>query len=479
MSGLASDGEDEFKPFRYRRIRRIVCKRCSPDRISMECDCGFFERTCVICRHLLKLLKVVLGSWGFDTQQWHRSLLKKFYNDVLLTSKNVGGSKKIPLPTIPVDAFEQWLRAQAASTEGVPSEGLFVEDGGNIGDDNGFGNDAPEDSVSHKRQRRPSDRGQRTEEECQTKFQTIMFMCKRNPVLRTSFYDCMCDWQEAAGRGQQLRHPGPGESARTRGPADRTKGAKRTVKRKTSGEKGQIDKGSTAKKRQKVSTTEPSGLEGIQARRYIKKFGAKEGWVVEVLNDQNSDRWFMLVENGFTYPKPHTGDILIKACKWFKANSVTELQGWKTSPCDVETITGYGPPEYFNITQVEHPAAPKTAAKAAISAGAAAAPTHFGGGSAAVSSKRTTDSVNVSSDSDDSDPDAPISKEAIKMAKASAAAAKAAAAQKPEQPKVTTKQVVAHVQRLQAPRTSASGDSDPPIKNKKGMICINGEWHIQ
>lgn len=94
MSGLASDGEDEFKPFRYRRIRRIVCKRCSPDRISMECDCGFFERTCVICRHLLKLLKVVLVSWGFDTQQWHRSLLKKFYNDVLLTSKNVGGSKK-------------------------------------------------------------------------------------------------------------------------------------------------------------------------------------------------------------------------------------------------------------------------------------------------------------------------------------------------------------------------------------------------
>ena len=185
----------------------------------------------------------------------------------------------------------------------------------------------------------------------------------------------------------------------------------------------------------------------------------------------------MLVENGFTYPKPHTGDILIKACKWFKANSVTELQGWKTSPCDVETITGYGPPEYFNITQVEHPAAPKTAAKAAISAGAAAAPTHFGGGSAAVSSKRTTDSVNVSSDSDDSD--APISKAAIKMAKESAAAAKAAAAQKPEQPKVTTKQVVAHVQRLQAPRTSASGDSDPPIKNKKGMICINGEWHIQ
>ena len=53
-----------------------------------------------------------------------------------------------------------------------------------------------------------------------------------------------------------------------------------------------------------------------------------------------------------------------------------------------------------------------------------------------------------------------------------------AAAQKPEQPKVTTKQVVAYVQSLQAQRTPASGDSDPPIKRKKGMTCINGEWHI-
>ena len=98
------------------------------------------------------------------------------------------------------------------------------------------------------------------------------------------------------------------------------------------------------------------------------------------------------------------------------------------------------------------------------------------GGSAADSSKRTADRVEISRDSDDSD--APISKAAIKMAKESAAAAKAAAAQKPEQPKVTTKQVVAYVQSLQAQRTPASGDSDPPIKNKKGMTCINGEWHI-
>ena len=226
-----------------------------------------------------------------------------------------------------------------------------MEDGGNFGDD-GLGNDAAEDSVSHKRKRRPSDRGQRSEEDCQTKFQTILYMCKRNPVLRTSFYDSMCDWQEAAGRGQQLRHPGPAERNRTRGKADKAKGAKKGAKKKAP-KKVQVEKGSTAKKRPKVSATAPSslssGLSGDKAVRHIKKFGAKEGWIVEVYNDTDANRWFMLIQNGFTYKHPRTGDILIKACKWFKANSVTELQGWKTSPCDVETVVRYGPPEYFNI----------------------------------------------------------------------------------------------------------------------------------
>ena len=352
VSGLASDGEDEFKPFRYRRIRRIVCKRGSPDKISMECDCGFFERTCVICRHLLKLIKVVLGSWGFHTQQWHRSLLKKFYNDVLVTLKRVGGSKKIPLPTIPADAFEQWLRLQEASTEGVPSEGVFVEDAvDGIPGDDGLDNDAEGQGV-HRKRRRPSGRGQRSEEECQTKFQTILYMCKRDPALRTSFYDSMCDWQEAAGRGRQLRHPGPAERDRTRGRADRAKGAKQSAKKKAP---KTVDQGSNAKKRQKVSATPSTistGLSGDKAVRHIKRFGAKEGWVVEVYNDLDSNRWFMLIENGFTYPKPRSEDILIKACKWFKPNSVTELDEktkHKTFNCDILSVKAYGPPEYFDI----------------------------------------------------------------------------------------------------------------------------------
>ncbi len=86
--------------------------------------------------------------------------------------------------------------------------------------------------------------------------------------------------------------------------------------------------------------------------RHIKKFGAKEGWVVEVYNDLDSNRWFMLVENGFTYPKPRSADILIKACKWFKPNSVTELEEKtknKTFNCDILSVKAYGPPEYFDI----------------------------------------------------------------------------------------------------------------------------------
>ena len=86
--------------------------------------------------------------------------------------------------------------------------------------------------------------------------------------------------------------------------------------------------------------------------RHIKKFGAKEGWVVEVYNDADDNRWFMLVENGFTYEQPRTGDILIKACKWLKPNSVTELEEEtknKTFNCDIDTVKAYGPPEYFDI----------------------------------------------------------------------------------------------------------------------------------
>jgi hypothetical protein len=277
---------------------------------------------------------------------------------VLVTLKRVGGSKKIPLPTIPADAFEQWLRLQEASSEGVPSEGVFVEDAedGIFGAEGGLDNDV-EGQGEHRKRRRPSGRGQRSEEECETKFQTILYMCKRDPVLRTSFYDSMCDWQEAAGRGQQLRHPGPAERDRTRGRADRQKGAKQSAKKKAP-KTVQCNQGSSAKRRRKVSATpsslitELSGLSGDKAVRHIKRFGAKEGWVVEVYNDLDTDRWFMLVENGFTYPKPRSEDILIKACKWFKPNSVTELDEKtknKTFNCDVLSVKAYGPPEYFDI----------------------------------------------------------------------------------------------------------------------------------
>ena len=230
-----------------------------------------------------------------------------------------------------------------------------------------------------------------------------------------------------------------------------------------------------------------------------------KGHILETYNDENDDRWFMVVEDGSTVTDG-TGDIQIKKCWWLMHDSLTERDPkWPHAMgCDIDQVKACGPPNSFTVRgkkqvkQVKHAAVPKAApvtlsrdapathvgGSAAVSSKRTApvtprdAPATRFGGSAAASSKRAADRVVISSDSDDSDDsDAPISKAAVKMAKASAAAAAAA---KPEQRKVTTKQVVTYVKSLQAQRTSASGDSDPPIKRKKvdGMTLINGEWHI-
>jgi hypothetical protein len=66
--------------------------------------------------------------WGVYIQRWHRSLLKTKYHGVLLTLQRVEGSAKFPNPTIPAPSFTKWLQSQAASTAGVPLEGVIGDE---------------------------------------------------------------------------------------------------------------------------------------------------------------------------------------------------------------------------------------------------------------------------------------------------------------------------------------------------------------
>ena len=73
ISECESGGEDDYTPFRYRRIRHVTIT-LKADFFVIDCDCGYLDRTSVPCRHILKLLKEILGHWGFGGQRWHMRL---------------------------------------------------------------------------------------------------------------------------------------------------------------------------------------------------------------------------------------------------------------------------------------------------------------------------------------------------------------------------------------------------------------------
>ncbi len=359
-SGIEDSAEVEFAPFRYRRVRHILFHKTDDYNFEIECDCGFFNRTCVTCRHILRLLKEILGSWGFNTQKWHRRLLKKFYSDVLTTVKRVGGSKMRVVPTIAADALMQWLLQQEASSEGVPRPGIVGTDDAAAAADDGFHGDnggdayADADDGSKKRRRKG---GGRSEEECTTKFSTIMFQCKNQPELRTSFYETMCDWQKTTDRCVPARGPGAPERNRTRGVADKPTGASKPKKRKKDAEK--TDEPKHKKRKHKTKRTGPLqaavsdvGCEGDNAIRHISKFGAKEGFIIEVyLPDDHptpDDLWFARVETGLTYTDANS-DVFVKKIKWLAPNNLTQLSKThsKGVSCDVQSVKAYGPLKYF------------------------------------------------------------------------------------------------------------------------------------
>jgi hypothetical protein len=123
----------------------------------MKCDCGFMNRTCVICRHILRVLKEVLKNWGFETQTWHRRLLKKIYYEVMTTLKAVGGSGKEPTATIPRAALQSFCDSVDPTCEGVPHSGLVDERVQDTRDDaalDNFGTDATDELVQKNQKKK-------------------------------------------------------------------------------------------------------------------------------------------------------------------------------------------------------------------------------------------------------------------------------------------------------------------------------------
>jgi hypothetical protein len=79
---------------------------------------------------------------------------------------------------------------------------------------------------------------------------------------------------------------------------------------------------------------------------------AEVTWIVEVYAKEwvsgsaynAGDRWFMTIKNG-KVQGPEGGEY-ISACRWNKANSVSELDSRlpDSEKCEVLQVKGYGPP---------------------------------------------------------------------------------------------------------------------------------------
>lgn len=363
ISDCESAGEDDFTPFRYRRIRKITLS-LKEDNFVMKCDCGYLERTDVPCRHILRLLKEILGHWGFNGQRWHMRLLKKLYYDVLTTLRAIRGAhKQVAQVVVSAANVRIWLEGKEATEIGVPAQGVLDVDGtdksGN--GDHGCYDDSTEmfESGQAKKSRGKKIKG-RSEDECYQKFQTIMYACKKHPDKRASFYDSMCEWHEAEGRSRVLSAAGAPESLRTRGPADKPRGSSNSSnKRQRKGGKGGEKSGEAVKghKRKKSRSEKDAaghkhnGYEGDAAIRKIRKFGAIEGWIVETYPKAGleHERWFMEVMDGSTYVSLE-GDTMIKKLRWMEEGSVTKVaMGYAPKSLDTEMVKAYGKAEFFKI----------------------------------------------------------------------------------------------------------------------------------
>ena len=352
ISSCGSEGLDDFKPFKWRRVRTVTCTLEGDNDFIVNCDCGYMNRTCIICRHIFRMFKAVLKSWGLQSQSWHRRMLKKFYCEVITTLKAVGGSAKVPLATIPKDVLQAFCASVSATSEGVPSPGLL--DDTVVGEDTHFEHDAdfeaPDSSAANAAKKKKKKR--KSHNDCVEKFTTIMYDLKGDGEGRDAFYGMMSQFQIARGRGSVSQKPGAPERDRTRGLfADKPKGsskpkkhaASKTNKRNRNKHSDHSEPEHSKPKRQKSE-----GYNDDAALRHLKRFGAKEGWILECYpKAKSTGRWFMRVENGLV-TNDFQGNVVIRSCRWLEENSLTEVDTrFKPEPCDIQWVKAYGPSHFF------------------------------------------------------------------------------------------------------------------------------------
>jgi hypothetical protein len=283
------------------------------------------------------------GEWGFQVQPWHTRLLKKFYYELLTSLKPVGGSEKVPSAKVPTEAVLLFCSSNHPSTEGVPAPGIIGVDAVTAADefmDGGETLQLERSKAPPKTKKKGSDV---SNEMIKQKIQTILYDLKGDANGKSEFYSMLCQFQQRRGRSDVSAKPGAPERERTRGVADRRKGES---KRKRYEEMSS----SIQSHRKKKRTIDDRLYKGDDALRYLKRHGAKQGWILEVYpsDDYVHERWYMEVENGSR--KDVSGDTYITSCCWLKTNSLEREPTFKRpASCDIEMVKACGPADSMRL----------------------------------------------------------------------------------------------------------------------------------
>ena len=175
------------------------------------------------------------------------------------------------------------------------------------------------------------------------KIQTILYDLKGDANGKSEFYSMLCQFQQRRGRSDVSAKPGAPERERTRGVADRRKGES---KRKRYEEMSS----SIQSHRKKKRTIDDRLYKGDDALRYLKRHGAKQGWILEVYpsDDYLHETCSLQVENGSR--KDVAGDTFITSCWWLKTNSLErDLTFKRPASCDIEMVKACGPADSMRL----------------------------------------------------------------------------------------------------------------------------------
>jgi hypothetical protein len=76
----------ELQQFKWRYVR-TVCARKVGKKYEFVCDCGYLERTCVVCRHIFIVFWHVFKEWRISKFKWHKRTTRNYYYSVIVTDK--------------------------------------------------------------------------------------------------------------------------------------------------------------------------------------------------------------------------------------------------------------------------------------------------------------------------------------------------------------------------------------------------------